>query len=97
MLGNGRPLIDSETGSTIATAVAIGLGFSIVIGLAYQAGIGVSERILRQYRKDKREFERKEKIEQREKEKEERRIKRLEWWKTVCTETQCDQEDCQAS
>jgi hypothetical protein len=93
MSRSGGPLIDSETGGAIATVVAIGLGLGAAIGLAYQAGTDVSERILRQHRKDKREFERKERIEQKEKKKEERRNRRLEWWKTVFPERNYDRED----
>ena len=81
MARNGGPLIDSYTGGTIANLLAVGLGVGAAIGLAYQAGTDVSERVLRQHRKTKREFERKDREEQKEKKKEERRNRRLEWWK----------------
>lgn len=81
MARNGGPLIDSDTGGAIATIVAVGLGLGAAIGLAYQAGTDVSTRILRQHRKDKREFERREREDLKEKKKEERRNRRLEWWR----------------
>lgn len=83
MSRNGGPLIDSETGGMIATMAAIFIGAGAAIGLAYRAGADVSERVIREHRKAKREFERKERNELKEKKKEERRRRRLEWWETV--------------
>lgn len=82
-MSRGGPLIDSDTGSAIATVVTIGLGLAAAVGLAYRAGTDVSERVLRQQRKDKREFERKVRKERKGKRKEERRKERLEWWKAM--------------
>lgn len=93
MARNGGPLIDPETSGSIATLLAIGLGVGAAIGLAYQAGTDVSERILRQQRKTKREFERKERIERQEKKKEERRNRRLEWWRIFCSRGYTDREE----
>ena len=92
MSRNGGPLIDPETSGSIATIVALGLGLGAAIGLAYQAGTDVSERILRQQRKTKREFERKERIEQKEKKKEEKHNRRLEWWKTFTSRRYTDRD-----
>jgi hypothetical protein len=82
-MSRGGSLIDSETCGTIATVAAVGLGVAAVLGLAYQAGADVSERVLRQQRKDKREFKREVRKEQKEKKKEERRKERLEWWRIM--------------
>lgn len=93
MSRNGGPLIDPETGNAIATVVAIGLGLGAAIGLAYQAGTDVSTRILRQHRRDKREFERRAKEDLIEKKKEERRNRRLEWWKAIHSRPYYDDRD----
>lgn len=82
-MSRGGPLIDSDTVGTVGTILVAGLLIGGAVAGVYQAGVDVSERILREKRKEERKFERKERKEQKEKKKEERRKERLEWWKTI--------------
>lgn len=84
---------DSDTGSLLMGLGLAALGIGTVVGVAYQAGTDVSERILRQQRKCERKFNKKEKVEQKERKKEERHRRRLEWWEAITSRRYKDRDE----
>lgn len=79
MAGRGG-WFDSESGSLIGIIIAGGLAIGTAVGLAYKAGTDVSERVLRQHRRDKREFDKTVRCERKEKKKEANRNRLFRWW-----------------
>lgn len=72
----------SDSDGLIGTLIVGTLAIGTAIGLAYKAGTDVSERVLRQDRRAKREFEKKERRELKERKKEARRNRLFDWWES---------------